>query len=89
MNSKSGKIIWEKKGYGLGSLLLVGTTLVLLNERGELVLIDATPEQFNERASFQILSGKDNWVPPSYANGRLHCRSSDGTWVCLQIGSTI
>ena len=25
----------------------------------------------------QILGGKDNWIPPSYANGRLHCRSSD------------
>ena len=89
MNSKSGKIIWEKKGYGLGSLILVGDSLILLNESGEIVLIDANPKQFIERASFQILSGKDNWVPPSYANGRLHCRSSDGTWVCLKMGSTM
>ena len=62
MNSESGKIIWEKKGYGLGSLILVGECLVLLNESGEIVLIDANPRQFIERASFQVLPGKDNWV---------------------------
>ncbi len=87
MDNQNGRIIWEKKGYGLGSLIMVGNTLVLLNESGELVLIDANPNQFTERASFQVLSGKDNWIPPSYANGRLHCRSSDGTWVCLQLGA--
>ena len=66
---------------------MVGNTLILLNESGELVLVDANPNQFTEIASFQVLSGKDNWIPPSYANGRLHCRSSDGTWVCLQLGA--
>ena len=87
MDNQIGRIIWEKKGYGLGSLIMVGNTLVLLNESGELVLVDASPNQFTEIASFQVLSGKDNWIPPSYANGRLHCRSSDGTWVCLQLGA--
>ena len=88
MNSKR-KDYLGKKGYRLESLILVDESLVLLNESGELVLIDANPKQFIERASFRILSGKDNWVPPSYANGRLHCRSSDGTWVCLKMGPTI
>jgi hypothetical protein len=31
----------------------------------------------------QVLGGKENWIPPTYANGRMHCRSSDGDWVCL------
>ena len=86
MNAENGKIFWEEKGYGLSSIILVGSTLVLLSESGELALIDASPKQFKELANFQVLSGKDNWVPPSYANGRLHCRSSDGNWICLRMG---
>ena len=42
--------------------------------------------QFVELARFQVLSGKNNWTPPTYANGRMHCRSSSGRWVCLAMG---
>ena len=85
INADSGKIFWEKKGYGLSSIILVGTTLVLLSEKGELALVDVNSEQFTEFANFQVLSGMDNWIAPAYANGRLHCRSSDGDWVCLKM----
>ena len=26
----------------------------------------------------QVLPGKHNWTPPIYANGRMHCRGSQG-----------
>lgn len=88
LDINKGKVSWEKKGFGLGTLILVEDTLVLLSENGELVLVDAIPEKFQELANFQVLSGKDNWAPPTYSNGRLHCRSSDGEWKCLAMGST-
>ncbi len=80
-----GKKVWEKKGYGLGSLILVNDTLVMLTENGELVLSEANPREFNELASFQVLSGKANWTAPTYSNGKMHCRSSRGDWVCLKM----
>ena len=83
-----GKKVWEKKGYGLGSLILVDGTLVMLTENGELVLCEASPRKFTELASFQVLSGKANWTPPTYSNGKMHCRSSRGDWVCLRMSQS-
>ena len=58
----------------------------MLSDRGEIALIEATADRFNEMARFQVLGGKNNWTPPSYANGRMYCRSSTGMWVCLSMG---
>ena len=78
-----GRKIWEKRGYGVGTLILIDNTIAVLSDRGELSLVNASPSGFNEMASFQVLGGKSNWTPPTYANGRMHCRSSTGEWVCL------
>jgi len=86
LDLQNGKKRWEEKGYGVGTLILVDDILVVLSDRGELALLQADIEQFSELARFQILSGKNNWTPPAYANGRMHCRSSSGRWVCLAMG---
>ena len=79
--------MWEEKGFGLGTVILVNDTLVVLSDEGELALIEANAEKYSELARFQVLAGKENWIPPTYSNGRLHCRSSDGDWVCLAMSS--
>lgn len=81
-----GRKIWEERGYGVGTVILINNTLVVLSDRGELALVNASADGFNELARFQVLSGNNNWTPPTYANGRMHCRSSGGTWVCLAMG---
>lgn len=81
-----GRKTWEERGYGVGTVILINKTLAVLSDRGELALVDASPDGFNEVARFQVLGGKNNWTPLTYANGRMHCRSSSGTWVCLAMG---
>ncbi len=83
---KEGRKIWEERGFGVGTLILIDQTLAVLSDRGELALIDASPDGFSELARFQILGGKNNWTPPTYANGRMHCRSSAVHWICLEMG---
>ena len=83
---KEGRKIWEERGFGVGTLILIDQTLAVLTDRGELALIDASPKGMEEHARFQVLGGKTNWTPPTYANGRMHCRSSGGSWVCLAMG---
>ena len=85
MDLNNGREKWSQKGFGLGTILLVKETLVILSDRGELCLADANPSAFKELARFQVLSGKNNWTPPTYMNGRLHCRNSKGDWVCLEM----
>ena len=85
MDLTNGREKWSQIGFGLGTILLVKETLVILSDRGELCLAKGDPSAFNEHARFQVLSGKNNWTPPTYINGRLHCRNSKGDWVCLEM----
>ena len=80
-----GRKIWEERGYGVGTVILVADKLVVLSDRGELAIVNASSKSFVEIARFQVLGGKNNWTPPTYSNGRMHCRSSAGTWVCLNM----
>ena len=88
LDIRKGSNRWEQKGFGLGSVILVGDTLVILSDSGELALAEANPAGYVEKARFQVLGGKDGWTPPSYANGRLYCRSSRGDIVCLGMAET-
>ncbi len=82
----TGKKRWEEKGYGVGSLILIDEFLVVLSDEGTLAIVEASEKGFNQLESFQVLRGKTNWTPPTYANGRMHCRGSEGQWVCLAMG---
>ena len=82
----TGKKIWEERGYGVGTVILIDNTLAVLSDRGELALVHATPKSFSEIARFHVIGGKNNWTPPTYSNGRMYCRSSNGAWVCLSMG---
>ena len=88
LDIRKGSVRWEQKGFGVGSVILVGGTLVILGDSGELALAEANPAGYMEKARFQVLGGKDGWTPPSYANGRLYCRSSRGDVVCLDMGTS-
>ncbi len=88
LDIRKGSNRWEQKGFGLGSVILVGDTLVILSDSGELALAEANPAGYVEKARFQVLGGKDGWTPPSYSNGRLYCRSSRGDIVCLGMAET-
>ena len=59
-----GRKIWEERGYGVGTVILVADKLVVLSDRGELAIVNASSKGFDEIARFQVLGGKNNWTPP-------------------------
>ncbi len=83
----SGKVIWEKAGFGMGTVIRVGAVLVILSDQGELALVAADSGGFRELARFRVLRGSEIWTPPSYANGLLYCRNKAGQLVCLRLGA--
>ena len=84
----TGKVRWEKVGFGVGTVIRVGDVLITLSDQGELALIAADPSGFRELARFPVLRGKEIWTPPTYANGLLYCRNREGDLVCLRLGSS-
>ena len=72
----TGEEVWKESGFGHGSLILADGHLVVLSERGKLLLVEATPAGYREKGSTQILSGKC-WTAPTLANGRLYLRNEE------------
>lgn len=72
---KTGEEKWTKTGFGPGGLLLVDGRLLILDDRGNLVLAKATPEAFQEEGRFKAVDGKC-WNVPALSNGRLYARST-------------
>lgn len=69
--------MWTGAKYGGQVLLLPDMdTLLVLSEKGNVVLIEATPEGHNRIAEFKALSGK-TWNHPVIAGGRLFVRNSE------------
>lgn len=78
----TGQVKWSQKGTGMGSLMAADGRLIVLWEKGELVVVDAQPEGYRERARTQALGGK-NWTQPVLSQGQLYCRNAGGDLVCL------
>ncbi len=82
----NGQRKWEGKRYDGQMLLIEDMDLILVvSEKGDVALVDAVPDRFNERVSFKALTGK-TWNHPVIAHGRLFVRNSEEA-VCYELGA--
>jgi hypothetical protein len=74
---ESGRRNWKGGRYGKGQVLLLEDSGLLLvaSEKGDVVLLKATPDQHTELASFKALDGK-TWNHPVVVADRLYVRNS-------------
>ena len=76
ISAATGEEKWKESGFGHGSLILADGHLVVLSERGKLLLVEANPAGYREKGSSQILSGRC-WTAPTIADGRLYVRNQE------------
>lgn len=76
LNWETGKKMWEEQWNTKGSIIAVNDKLVIYDERrGNVGLVDTTPEKFNLISSFRIPLGKGpHWSHPVISNGILYIR---------------
>lgn len=79
----TGTVKWEQEGFGPGNVILAGDKVLALSDKGELVLIEASPTAYKELARADILDGKC-WTTPVLANGRVYARSTKEA-VCVEV----
>jgi len=74
VNARTGQLKWTHEGFGenYSATILVGSKLLVLTDRGELVELAADPERYNELGRWQIC-GK-SWSHPAYSEGHLYVR---------------
>ena len=74
IDATTGKRKWLKRGFGKGSLILVNDRLFVLSDQGTLTVVEATPEEYREISTTEVLEGR-SWTAPSFSNGRLYLRN--------------
>jgi outer membrane protein assembly factor BamB len=84
LDLQSGNVRWTERSLGKGSLIAADGKLIILGEKGQLVVAPASPGGFKPLARAQVLGGKC-WTSPVLANGRIYCRNARGDLVCLNV----
>lgn len=74
LDLQDGQRKWKKGRYGHGQLLLFGDNLLILSEKGELVIVKASPEAHQELARIEALDGK-TWNTPAFSTPYLLMRN--------------
>lgn len=82
----TGQVKWDKEGVGLASVLLLGRRLLVLTDKGELVLADAAPAAYEELGRAKVLDG-NCWTSPVPHDRRVYCRNCRGDIVCLDMAA--
>jgi outer membrane protein assembly factor BamB len=76
VDTATGDIKWSGERYGGQVLFLPDMKMLLaISEKGEVLLIEATPESFKVVTRFQAIEGK-TWNHPVVAHGRLYVRNA-------------
>ena len=89
VEAATGKLRWSRPGFGRGAkdyaaTIALGSKLLVLTEPGELVLLEANPENGVELGRLQVCGS--TWSHPAYGNGKLFVR--DGRQLlCLDLSA--
>jgi outer membrane protein assembly factor BamB len=83
----TGKVKWQDRALGAGSLCFADGRLYLHSEKGEVALIEPSSESYREKGRFtppdqpkHAIAGEMAWSYPVVANGRLYIRDLDTLW---------
>ncbi|MDH3746375.1 MAG: PQQ-binding-like beta-propeller repeat protein [Acidobacteriota bacterium] len=87
IGADDGERRWKGGRYGHGQVVLLDDMdlLLVLTEKGDVVLVEATPEAHREVARLPALAGK-TWNHPVISQGRLLVRNAEEA-ACYELGA--
>jgi len=79
----TGNLMWTTNNFGMGGLILVNTNLLVLTEKGQIVLAQPSPSAYQELTRYQAFHFSADapgkcWNSPAFSNGRIYARSTRG-----------
>jgi len=74
VDAATGKMVWKSRPPGQGNLVLIDGHLVILTRAGEIVVAEATPEEYREVSRVQALD-RGFFTRPSFAGGKVYVRN--------------
>ena len=79
---RTGKVMWQRPGFGHGQVIMAGERLVVTSDAGVLTMIEPNPTEYRELAKAHVIDGKV-WASPALSDGQLFLRSTT-KGVCLE-----
>lgn len=82
----SGKVMWQDRSSGKGSITFTDGMLIVRNENGPVTLVEANSERYIEKGQFEQpnRSRRNAWAYPVAANGHLYLRDQE-TLLCYDL----
>ncbi|MGD9855949.1 MAG: PQQ-binding-like beta-propeller repeat protein [Planctomycetaceae bacterium] len=83
LDPQTGDRRWKGGSYGMrgrfyhGQILLTNGQILGFTERGDLVLVEATPEEYRELAAFKAIDTRKVWNQHILSRGRVFVRSHE------------
>ena len=85
---ETGSLRWTEKSIGSGALMAADNKLIVLSDKGELIIADPSPAAFKPIARAQVMGGKC-WTVPVLSNGRIYCRNAQGNVACVDVRARV
>jgi outer membrane protein assembly factor BamB len=86
IDAANGSRKWKEGRYGHGQIILADDLLLVMSEKGDMVLVEPVPEEHREITRFSALEGK-TWNPPALAGEYLLIRN-DKEAACYRLPTT-
>jgi outer membrane protein assembly factor BamB len=75
LDLRTGELMYETRGVGMGSLIYADGMLYCYGEKGTLGLVKAAPAEYQLIGSFKLPDGEGtHWAHPAISDGRLYIR---------------
>jgi outer membrane protein assembly factor BamB len=84
LDQETGQRRWREGRFGSGQLLLVGENLVVFSETGEMVVVKADPEGYQELVRKKVSEHRKNWNTPAFAPDQFFLRNHTDM-VCVDV----
>jgi outer membrane protein assembly factor BamB len=88
----TGAIKWQDRSVGAGSVCVADGKLYVHGEKGDVALVDVSPEGYQERGKFALPDQPDRgrsqaWAYPVVADGKLYIRDLGTLW-CYDVSKS-
>ena len=85
MDPTSGKIMWNEPLIGnRGNVISVDNSLIVLTERGEVIVCGESHKSYIEKGRFQGVGGRC-WAAPTLCGSKLYVRNNSGRLMCYNL----
>ncbi len=85
LDLKNGSVRWSKE-LGCGNMIAANGYLIMINEKGSLFIVEATPAAYKEISRKENILARRCWTAPVLCRSTLYLRNEQGDLISIDVG---